>query len=384
MRRKNHEIPVLDLLPKLSVLPLAESPNPGGLTGMDFHLPVELEAGEPPEAHGLSRDQVKLLVSDAGTDQIHHTDFRHVTDFLDPGDLIVINTSGTLNAALHAVSPEGDPLELRLSTHLAEDLWSLELRVPGPKGSDTFTGARPGQRYPLEANGSALLLSPYPAYHGSRRVRNPGQRLWLAKLDLPAHYLSYLSEYGFPIRYAYVKTAWPGDYYQTVYATEPGSAEMPSAGRAFSTELITCLVAKGVQIAPLILHTGVASLEDDERPYAEFYRVPEETAERINATHARGKRVIAVGTTVVRALETVTGPKGLSHAGEGWTDLIITPQRGIFAVNGLLTGFHEPRSTHLWMLAAFCGVEHLKRTYQEAIKNGYLWHEFGDLHLILK
>jgi S-adenosylmethionine:tRNA ribosyltransferase-isomerase len=383
MPRKILEGPVLNL-PGLSLLPLADSGISVEQPGLNFKLPSEFEASEPVEARGLSRDQVKLLVSYAGSQQVVHSDFCKLSDFLDPGDLLVINTSGTLNAALEAIGPDGAALELHLSTHLSADVWSLELRLPGRKGSQPYFLAREGQRYQLPANGTATLLSAYHAERGSRNGHKQGSRLWKAKLDLPGAYLDYLARYGFPIRYSYVKTPWPGDYYQTVYATEPGSAEMPSAGRAFTPELITRLVAKGVQIAPLILHTGVASLEEHEPPYAEFYRVPAETAERINAAHDLEKRVVAVGTTVVRALETVTGPDGITRAGEGWTDLVIAPPRGIQAVNGLLTGFHEPRSSHLWMLAAFCGVEHLKQTYQEALANGYRWHEFGDLHLILK
>jgi S-adenosylmethionine:tRNA ribosyltransferase-isomerase len=172
-------------------------------------------------------------------------------------------------------------------------------------------------------------------------------------------------------------------YYQTVYATETGSAEMPSAGRAFTPELITRLISRGVQFAPLILHTGVASLEDDEPPYEEFYRVPSDTARLVNAARAVGRRVVAVGTTVVRALETVTDEHGITHPGEGWTDLVVTPERPIRSVDSMLTGLHEPRSTHLAMLEALAGREHLRIAYREALQEGYLWHEFGDLHLIL-
>jgi S-adenosylmethionine:tRNA ribosyltransferase-isomerase len=180
-----------------------------------------------------------------------------------------------------------------------------------------------------------------------------------------------------------VKQGWPIDYYQTVYATEAGSAEMPSAGRAFTPELLTRLIARGVLVAPLILHTGVASLETHEPPYEEFYRVPLTTTRCVNAARAAGARVIAVGTTVVRALETVTDAAGTAHPGEGWTRLVITPERGIRSVDGLLTGLHEPRATHLAMLEALAGRRHLALTYAEALREGYLWHEFGDLHLIL-
>jgi S-adenosylmethionine:tRNA ribosyltransferase-isomerase len=208
-------------------------------------------------------------------------------------------------------------------------------------------------------------------------------RLWIATLSLPETLHNYLERYGFPIRYSYVRQGWPSSYYQTVYATELGSAEMPSAGRAFTAELLTRLVARGVQIVPLVLHTGVASLESHEPPYEEFYRVPVETAQAINAARAAGKRVVAVGTTVIRALETVTDNTGVTHPGEGWTRLIITPERGIKAVNALLTGLHEPRATHLAMLEALTGRSHLQLTYAEALQQRYLWHEFGDLHLIL-
>jgi len=192
-----------------------------------------------------------------------------------------------------------------------------------------------------------------------------------------------LAAHGFPIRYSYVKEQWPLTYYQTVYATEAGSAEMPSAGRAFTPEVITRLIAKGVQVVPLILHTGVASLEEHEPPYEEFYRVPAATAQTVNQAHTAGKWIIAVGTTVIRALETVTDEAGIVHPREGYTDLVISPQRHLRVVNGMLTGFHEPQATHLAMLEALAGLDHLCITYQEALREGYLWHEFGDLHLLL-
>src|SRR6185295_18098209 len=159
-------------------------------------------------------------------------------------------------------------------------------------------------------------------------------RLWIAALRLPDAAPAYLDRHGFPIRYKYVPDRWPSSMYQTVFATEAGSAEMPSAGRPFTAELVTSLVSKGVQIAPLLLHTGVASLEDHEPPYEEYYRVPRQTAERVNAARRAGGRVIAVGTTVVRALETVTDDSGTTSAGEGWTDLVVTADRGLRSVTG--------------------------------------------------
>jgi S-adenosylmethionine:tRNA ribosyltransferase-isomerase len=310
-----------------------------------------------------------------------HTRFRELPRFLNPGDVLVINTSGTLNAALNATRADGTAVELHLSTHLPADLWIVEVRLPSAKATTAFYDAAAGEALLLPGGATATLHTPY---RHDRSMAQPGPaRLWIATLSLPCSLHTYLERYGFPIRYSYVKQGWPSTYYQTVYATEPGSAEMPSAGRAFTPELLTQLVARGVQIVPLILHTGVASLEDHEPPYEEFYRVPSVTAQTINAGRALGKRIVAVGTTVVRALETVTDADGTTHPGTGWTREIITPERGIQAINGLLTGLHEPRATHLAMLEALAGIDHLQITYAEALSAGYLWHEFGDLHLIL-
>jgi S-adenosylmethionine:tRNA ribosyltransferase-isomerase len=362
---------------------------PGNL---EFDLPPELEAGEPPEARGLDRDEVRLLVSYRSDDRVVHSRFRDLPDFLEAGDVLVINTSGTMKAALPARREDGTALELHLSTRLPADLWIVEVRRPTEAATEPFRRAAAGETLYLPAGATATLHAPYPSGAGS-----DGSRLWISTLDLPDPIDEYLDRHGAPIRYGYVRESWPIDYYQTVYVTEVGSAEMPSAGRAFTPELITRLVARGIQIAPLVLHTGVASLEDHEPPYEEFYRVPPETARLVNSAHAAGRRVVAVGTTVVRALETVTDADGTTHPGEGWTRLVVTPERGIRSVDAMLTGLHEPRSTHLAMLEALTerkpptsefrplltGREHLKIAYAEALEEGYLWHEFGDLHLIL-
>lgn len=343
---------------------------------LDFELPPALEAGEPPEARGLARDDVRLMVSHYGDDAVRHARFRDLPRFLRPGDVLVVNTSGTLSAALDAVRPDGSRAALHISTGLPGGLWSVELRRVGPGGTEPCLDAARGELLRLPGGATATLLAPYG------RDRGPA-RLWVAELRLPAPLHWYLEDHGAPIRYRYVKRPWPSLYYQTVFTTEPGSAEMPSAGRAFTPELVTRLVASGVQVAPLLLHTGVSSLERDEPPYEEHYRVPAETARVVNAARAAGRRVVAVGTTAARALETVADEGGVAHAGEGWTSLVITPERGIRAVDALLTGFHEPRATHLGILAALCSVAHLRLTYAEALRRGYLWHEFGDLHLIL-
>ncbi len=346
---------------------------------LNFTLPSKLEAGEPPEARGLSRDEVRLMVSYISTNQVVHSRFRHIGDFLKPGDVLVVNTSGTLNAALPATRSDGTQFELHLSTRLSANLWVVEMRAyqdNQEKTTTPFYDIEPGESFTLPAGARVTFHTPYAP---NKAVR----RLWVASLTLPDLLHPYLDRHGFPIRYSYVKKEWPLSYYQTVYTTEKGSAEMPSAGRAFTPDLLTRLIAQGIQITPLLLHTGVASSEQKEGVYEEYYRVPEPTARLINSARLAHQRIIAVGTTVVRALETVTDTSGITHPGEGWTDILITPQRGIRAVNGLLTGLHEPLSTHLAMLEALTGGAHLEITYREALKEGYLWHEFGDLHLIL-
>ena len=356
-----------------------------GLTDT-FTLPAHLEASEPPEARGLRRDDVRLLVSRVDADSIVHARFSELPRWLAPGDLLVVNTSGTLNAALTATTGSCHRFELHLSTRLPGNFWVIEVRQPTPVASLPYRDARAGITFELDGGGGVTLLAPYPL----AGALDGQSRLWIAALQLPEPVLPYLERFGAPIRYSYVSAPWPESMYQTVFATEPGSAEMPSAARPFTPELVTRLVSSGVQIAPLLLHTGVASLEDHEPPYEEFFRVPPETADRVNAAKRAGRRVVAVGTTVVRALETVTDSRGTTSPGSGWTDLVITPDRPLRAVNGLITGFHEPRATHLAMvrqaITAAGGTDrssHLERAYREAQQAGYLWHEFGDSHLIV-
>jgi S-adenosylmethionine:tRNA ribosyltransferase-isomerase len=375
--RKYKEAPTMKQSPML--FSTAQNERFSRATPLDFTLSADLEAGEPPEERGLARDEVRLMVSQISNNQVIHTRFRQIGDFLEPGDMLVINTSGTLNAALPTSKADGTRLELHLSTHLPAHLWVVEMRSfqeDGKKTTRPFSDIEPGESFKLPGGATVTLHRPY----------TPGQinpRLWLASLDLPCALEPYLNQNGFPIRYKYVEQSWPLHYYQLVYATEAGSAEMPSAGRAFTPELITQLVARGIQIAPLLLHTGVSSGEEHEPPYEEYYRVPLETAHLLNAARSQHRRIIAVGTTVVRALETVTDVEGITHPGEGWTRLVIGPQHGISAVNALLTGLHEPQASHLAMLEALAGSQHLQISYSEALREKYLWHEFGDLHLLL-
>jgi S-adenosylmethionine:tRNA ribosyltransferase-isomerase len=360
---------------------------------LDFELPDALAAREPPEARGLARDEVRLMVSRVADDVIMHTRFRELPELLEAGDVLVVNTSATINAALDAwreragASP-AERIALHFSSPLPDGRWVVELRRPSAKGSLPLLTARPGERLRLPGEAAATLVTPFlPS--ASSTAGDAKVRLWIAELDGVRDVLAYLAAHGSPIRYAYVPERWPLSYYQTVFATEPGSAEMPSAGRAFTREILTRLEQRGVRIAPLVLHTGVASLESDEPPYPERYHVPAATAAAINdARSGRGRggkpgRIVAVGTTVVRALETVASPDGRVRAGVGWTDLVITPERGVYAVDAMLTGLHAPRASHLAMLEAVAGRRHLAATYAAALRERYLWHEFGDLHLIM-
>ena len=353
---------------------LAAVPPP--LDVLDFELPPDLEAHEPPEARGLPRDGVRLLVSHRSDDRVVHANFPDLPDHLRAGDLVVLNTSGTLAAALDGRLADGTPVAVHLSGRLPGGLSLLELRRPGVAGTTPMSDDVPDRHVTLPGGASADLLSRFPP--------DSGTRLWVANLRLPAGPVApWLAGHGRPIRYAYVERSWPLAAYQTVYATEPGSAEMPSAGRPLTPEILTALVAKGVAIAPLLLHTGVSSPESHEPPFPEWYRVPATTARRVNETRAAGGRIVAVGTTVVRALETVADDAGLAHPGEGWTETIITPARGVRLIDGLLTGWHEPGASHLAMLEAIAGRRHLEVAYAAALRSGYLWHEFGDSHLLL-
>jgi S-adenosylmethionine:tRNA ribosyltransferase-isomerase len=307
----------------------------------------------------VPRDAVRMLVaSRAG---ITHRRFLDLADLLAPGDLLVVNTSATLPAAL-----PGSP-RVHLSTPLPGDWrddgherWVIELR----DGDARHRGARAGQQLSLPGGGHAELLAPYLG----------GDRLWAARLTLPAPLLDYLAAHGEPIRYRHQPEPRPLADYQTIFAGEPGSAEMPSAGRPFTPRVLDALERRGVKVATIVLHTGVSSLERGERPYPERFRVPAETMNAVKAA----RRVIAVGTTVVRALETAA--EGVT---EGWTRLVVEPERGVKVVDGILTGWHEPDASHLLMLEAIGGRRLVERSYAAAAADGYRWHEFGDVHLLL-
>ena len=353
--------------------PATSAPALGGADRLTWDLPGALEASEPPEARGLTRDAVRMMVARRADGSIEHSTFTLLPSFLEPGDVVVVNTSGTIPAAVDARAEDGTKLVVHLSTHLDGSRWVVEPRRPAGRATERWRGPLPGRRMALAGGASLTLGSPY----------DQAGRLWSATLAVDGRALTWLAVHGRPIRYGYVERPWPIAMYQNVYATEPGSAEMPSAGRPFTPDVVTRLVAKGVTVSPVVLHTGVASLEADELPYPERVRVPAATADHVNAAHRSGRRVVAVGTTAVRALETACGRDGVARPFDGWTDLVVAPARGVRLVDGLLTGWHEPASSHLLMLESIAGLPLLEASYEAALAGAYRWHEFGDVHLIL-
>ncbi|CAM5291801.1 S-adenosylmethionine:tRNA ribosyltransferase-isomerase [Streptomyces alboniger] len=343
-------------------------------------VPQELSARVPAEQRGRGRDRdaVRLLVS-RGVEVSHHG-FVELPRLLRAGDLLIVNTSPTLAAAV-----DGRIGHARVVVHFStcgdDGRWAVELRDPDGTGTTRARAGGPaGTEVRLPAGARLVLDEP---------VGVGSERLWWARVSAArgAGILGLMREYGRPVRYSYTERDQPLSVYQTVFALPSpdgsGSAEMPSAARPFTARLVAELVSRGVRFAPVTLHAGVASAEAHEPPYAERFAVPEASAELINAARAGGGRVVAVGTTAVRAVESAAGPDGVVRARAGWTDLVVTPERGVRVVEGLLTGLHEPEASHLLMLEAIAGRAAVDRGYEEALRGRYLWHEFGDVHLVL-
>ncbi|MFE6165569.1 S-adenosylmethionine:tRNA ribosyltransferase-isomerase [Streptomyces sp. NPDC056486] len=339
-------------------------------------VPEELAARVPAEQRGpgLGRDAVRLLVSH-GTEVSHHA-FGDLPALLRAGDLLIVNTSQTLAAAVDGTAGHARVV-VHFSTRGDDGRWAVELRDPDGRGTTRARAGGPADSV-VRLPGDVRLVLDEPLAPGSGR-------LWWARVsaDVP----SLLRRHGRPIRYSYTERDQPLSAHQTVFALPAadgaGSAEMPSAARPFTAGLVARLVSRGVQFAPVVLHTGVASPEAHEPPYPELFEVPGTSARLINAARAGGGRVIAVGTTAVRAVESATGPDGVVRAAAGRTELVVTPERGVRAVDGLLTGLHEPQASHLLMLEAVAGRAAVDRGYAQAVRRLYLWHEFGDVHLLL-
>ena len=330
-----------------------------------FNLPQEHEARRPPEARGLARDGVSLLVSDSRTQTHTSAAFTDIARYLDEGDLLVVNDSATIPAAIDARRTNGSEITLHFSTRISESTWIVEPRNAG--------FAAIGERFALPADGIVELLTPVHRAH---------PRLWFARVQLPAPPREYLQRYGRPIAYGYLDGRYPIETYQTIFGRKPGSVEMPSAARPFSLRVLDSLYRRSVNVAAVTLHCAVSSPETHEPPLDERFEVPRWTSNVVNATRASGGRVIAVGTTVVRAIESATDVSGIVRPAQGWTSHIVDAEHPPRAIDGLLTGFHEPRASHLLMLEAFTSREFLASAYDKALSEGFLWHEFGDLHLM--
>jgi S-adenosylmethionine:tRNA ribosyltransferase-isomerase len=341
------------------------------ITPLDLAVPEQATAAAPLERRGGRRDGVRLMVADVGADTISHITFDRIGEALRPGDVLVINVSATVPASVDGTMGS-DAVRIHLSSPIAGNLWTAEPRRPAGVGSKPWPGFG-GGTVSLPAGAQAVFLAPDAR----------SSRLWIVELRKVGDPADYLNRHGSPIRYSHAEEAWPLFDYQTVYAVEPGSAEMPSAGRPFTTRLLTSLLASGVLVVPVVLHAGVASFEAGERPDAERFRVPEATARVVNQARAAGGRSIAVGTTSVRAIETVTDTSGIVHPGAGVTDLVVTPERGVGGVDGIVTGWHEAGGSHLSLVDAVGERDLITRCYREAVERGYLWHEFGDSLLVL-
>lgn len=322
-----------------------------------------IEATVPPERRGIKRDAVGMLVTDRATRQHTHEHFFDLPSILRPSDLLVVNDSATIPAALRATRPNGESIALHVATRIDQRIWMTEPRAT----------VLSGEELQLPDGGSVVMIAP---------VEPACPRLWYAWFQLPTPMYDYLNRVGEPIRYRYVTQRFPIADYQTIFARKPGSSEMPSAARPFTPRVVRVLKRIGVETAAVTLHCGVSSFEQPERPATEHYTVTTHTVEAITAARRDGRRVIAVGTTVLRALESAAWTGELTPS-SGWTDLVIDGDHRIRTVDGLLTGFHEPGATHQGLLRAFLDPQLLESAYDEAAERSYYYHEFGDVHLIL-
>ncbi|HSJ47186.1 MAG TPA: S-adenosylmethionine:tRNA ribosyltransferase-isomerase [Euzebyales bacterium] len=334
-----------------------------------FDVPPDRIASDPPERRGLPRDGVNLLV--ARPERIDHVRFGDLPRFMRPGDLVVVNTSATRPAAVDGAL-DGRPVTVHLATAQADGAWVVELRRAD--GDGPVLDRDVGDVVDLPGDACVELVRPV----------TDARRLWRARVVVPGGAVDgYMAVHGRPITYGRPVRRWPLSAYQPVFAMRPGSAEMASAGRPFTDRMVTDLVRNGVAVAPVTLHAGVSSLEAHEPPVDEWYEVPATTAAQVSATRRAGGRVVAVGTTVTRALETIAGVDGRLTPGAGWTDLLLGPDRPARIVDGLVTGWHEADASHLLLLEAVAGAALVDRAYDGALAGPYLWHEFGDSCLLL-
>jgi S-adenosylmethionine:tRNA ribosyltransferase-isomerase len=288
-------------------------------------------------------------------------------------NILGLQPGGLNPAAVDGIRPGGGGVTVHISGPGRPGRWIVELRQP----DGARDAGRPGEVVLLPGDARIDVVAGHPDASATE------SRLWSARFTGPAPIDDYLDRYGRPITYDYVQGRWPLDAYQTVFARDPGSAEMPSAARPFTHRLVADLVARGIVVAPLVLHCGVSSPEAGEPPQEERFEVPAATARLVNATRRSGSRVVAVGTTVTRALEAVALRDGSVEAAAGTTDLVLDAARPARVVDGLVTGWHPPGASHLALLEAVAGPDLVQDAYEAALAGGYLWHEFGDSCLLL-
>ncbi len=342
---------------------------------IQFDLPQHLACPQPTEERNMRRDEVRLLVT-TNSGNIEHTTFNHLTTFLKKGDVLVVNTSATIPSALPVALPGNKNGRLHISTKISDRKWLVEIREITGNKTIRWKEGEEGMQFQLPSGSNIILKEKF--YKNDQWLD-----LWIVDFTGDQTMEKFLAKNAKPIQYDKLDRQYPLAYYQTYFSFYPGSSEMPSAGRAFTHELITALLKKGVTLAPILLHTGVSSLEEFETPYPEYMEIDPVTAAIINTAKTEGRRVIAAGTTAIRAVETVVNNKGIVMPFRGNTELFIDENYSMKIVDGLLTGFHEPRASHLNMLQSIAGFEHIDYAYKDAIRAGYYWHQFGDLHLIL-
>ncbi|MCI8659054.1 MAG: tRNA preQ1(34) S-adenosylmethionine ribosyltransferase-isomerase QueA [Lachnospiraceae bacterium] len=329
-----------------------------------FDLPQDLIAQDPLEDRSSSR----LLVMDKNTGEIAHRTFRDITDYLKPGDCLVINNTKVIPARLFGVKEDtGARIEVLLLKRKEEDIWETLVK-PGKK-------CRPGAKLVF---GEGLLRGTVldVVEEGNRRIRFHYDGIFeevldkLGQMPLPPYITHELKD---------------KNRYQTVYAKNDGSAAAPTAGLHFTEELLEQIRDMGVEIAHVTLHVGLGTFRPvkvenvlDHHMHSEFYMVEEKEAEKINRAKATGGRIVCVGTTSCRTLESATGEDGILKAGSGWTDIFIYPGYKFKILDSLITNFHLPESTLVMLVSALAGREHVLHAYEEAICEKYRFFSFGD------
>jgi len=339
------------------------------LEDFDFHLPEELIGQRPVEP----RDSSRLLVLDRQGGAVEHRRFRDLTEYLRPGDALVVNETRVMPARLLGEREgTGGALEVLLLKRLERDRWETLVR-PGKK-------ARTGQR--IRFGGGVLTGTVVGTTEaGGRVIEFAYDGIFEAVLDR-------LGQMPLP-PYIHERLEDP-ERYQTVYAREWGSAAAPTAGLHFTPELLGQLTNMGVGVHKILLHVGLGTFRPvqvenvlEHKMHSEFYTLSAATAEALNRARAGGGRIIAVGTTSVRTLETLATPEGAIEPGTGWTDIFLYPGYRFKAVDAMVTNFHLPKSTLLMLIAAFAGRERVLAAYADAVRERYRFFSFGDAMLIL-